>query len=97
MEAARQHAAHRDLPLVWDMPVPYTALNPVALELKAARRGGSKTRPQPEGAGSAWLYVEPDGDVHPGQGINKVLGNMLKDDWKKIWKKVKGRLSLHDS
>ena len=81
MEAARQHAAHRDLPLVWDMPVPYTALNPVSLELKANKRK------VPEGAGKAWLYVEPDGDVLPGQGINKNLGNMLKDDWKKIWKR----------
>ncbi|MEX2143505.1 MAG: radical SAM protein, partial [Anaerolineales bacterium] len=83
MEAARQHAAHRDLPLVWDMPVPYTALNPVSLELKASKgaRGQRGT-----GDGKAWLYVEPDGDVLPGQGINKKLGNMLKDDWKKIWK-----------
>lgn len=84
LQAARDHAALRDLPLVWDLPVPYTALNPVRLELAATRRGGSKTRPT--GEGKAWLYVEPDGDVLPGQGINKVLGNMLKDDWAKIWK-----------
>jgi organic radical activating enzyme len=81
LQAARDHAALRDLPLVWDLPVPYTALNPVSLELKATRK-----RKQPEGAGTAWLYVEPDGDVLPGQGINKKLGNLLKDDWKKIWK-----------
>lgn len=81
LQAARDHAALRNLPLVWDLPVPYTALNPVSLELKATRKGK-----QPEGAGKAWLYVEPDGDVLPGQGINKKLGNMLKDEWKKIWK-----------
>jgi MoaA/NifB/PqqE/SkfB family radical SAM enzyme len=62
--------------------VPYTTLNPVSLELKAA-----KGRPQPEGAGKAWLYIEPDGDVLPGQGLNKKLGNMVKDEWKKIWKR----------
>ncbi|MEX1248185.1 MAG: radical SAM protein [Anaerolineales bacterium] len=81
LQAARDHAAMADLPLVWDLPVPYTALNPVSLELKAA-----KGRKQPDGAGKAWLYVEPDGDVLPGQGINKVLGNMLMDEWGKIWK-----------
>ena len=37
------------------------------------------------GAGRAWLYLEPDGDVLPTQGINQVLGNFLRDDWKQIW------------
>jgi MoaA/NifB/PqqE/SkfB family radical SAM enzyme len=32
------------------------------------------------------LYVEPDGDVLPAQGINQVLGNFLNDAWEKIWK-----------
>lgn len=80
LQAARDHAAQRDLPLVWDMPVPYSALNPVTLELKERK---TKTK---SGEGTSWLYVEPDGDVLPGQGASKKLGNMLKDDWKKIWK-----------
>lgn len=83
LQAARDHAAARDLPLVWDMPVPYSALNPVNLELEEGK--GS----HPVGAGKAWLYVEPDGDVLPGQGINKKRGNMLKDNWGKIWIKAK--------
>lgn len=82
LQSARDHADFIDLPIIWDMPVPYSALNPVALELDEAR--GS----HPEGSGKAWLYLEPDGDVLPGQGINKVLGNMLKDDWEKIWGKA---------
>jgi len=65
---------------VWDLPVPYSSFNPVALELRADQE---KTL---DGAGKAWLYVEPDGDVLPSQGINKVMGNMLTDPWKKIWK-----------
>jgi MoaA/NifB/PqqE/SkfB family radical SAM enzyme len=65
----------------WDLPVPYSSLNPVALELKQANRN------IPEGAGSAWLYVEPDGDVLPQQGVNRVLGNLLRDPWEKIWKR----------
>ena len=40
----------------------------------------------PEGAGRAWLYVEPDGDVLPSQGNSgKVLGNLLRDEWKMIY------------
>ena len=67
--------------LVWDLPVPYSAFNPVAVELQQAHEAA------PEGAGNAWLYVEPDGDVLPAQGVNKVLGNLLTDPWKKIWKR----------
>jgi MoaA/NifB/PqqE/SkfB family radical SAM enzyme len=40
----------------------------------------------PEGAGKAWLYVEPDGDVLPSQGMaGKVLGNLLTDSWSTIY------------
>jgi len=83
----RQLAANRFLKLVWDLPVPYSSLHmplraseagPVALEL-----AGSET--SPEGAGNAWLYVEPDGDVLPAQGKPKVLGNLLADSWETIW------------
>lgn len=88
LQAARDRAASKGLPLVWDMPVPYTALNPVNLELEEGK--GS----HPVGAGHAWLYVEPDGDVLPGQGINKRLGNMLKDEWSKIWGKAKKQKTL---
>jgi hypothetical protein len=82
LQTARDHAGALNLPLVWDLPVPYSALNPVALELTD---GAS---PAPQGAGSAWLYVEPDGDVLPGQGIQRVLGNFAKDAWDAIWSKA---------
>jgi MoaA/NifB/PqqE/SkfB family radical SAM enzyme len=42
-----------------------------------------------EGAGKAWLYVEPDGDVLPAQGINRVLGNLLRDQWESVWTQAK--------
>lgn len=80
LAAASQKASALNLRLVWDLPVPYSAFNPVAAELEAGAAAA------PEGAGKAWLYVEPDGDVLPAQGVNKVLGNMLTDPWKKIWK-----------
>jgi len=80
LAAASQKASDLHLRQVWDLPVPYSAFNPVAVELE------SGTETAPEGTGYAWLYVEPDGDVLPAQGVNKVLGNILTDPWKKIWK-----------
>jgi MoaA/NifB/PqqE/SkfB family radical SAM enzyme len=74
----RDQVASLNLDLVWNLPVPYSAMHPVAAETEALNL--------PEGAGRGWLYVEPDGDVLPAQGINKVLGNFLNDSWESIWK-----------
>ena len=72
-------AAEKGLSLIWDLPVPYSRFHPVALEAAEGE--------QVQGAGKAWLYLEPDGDVLPAQGINQVMGNFLKDDWETIWAK----------
>lgn len=65
------------LTLRWDLPVPYSSANPVAIE--------TVDDEIPAGAGKAWMYVEPDGDVLPAQGEpDKVLGNFLRDEWEKI-------------
>jgi organic radical activating enzyme len=79
LQAARSHASHLGLSLVWDLPVPYSAQHPVALELEE--------NDVPQGAGRAWLYVEPDGDVLPAQGVNQVMGNLLEEPWEAIWQK----------
>jgi hypothetical protein len=72
------HAAELGLSLKHDLPVPYSADNPVSRELS--------TEAPPTGAGKAWLYVEPDGDVLPAQGLpERVLGNVLRDPWDKIY------------
>lgn len=64
----------------WDLPVPYSDTNPVAVETEDDN--------VPAGAGRAWIYVEPDGDVLPAQGeANKVMGNILSDAWEKIYGK----------
>jgi len=76
-------AADLELKLKWDLPVPYGESNPVALELASAGQ-----RP-PAGAGLAWLYLEPDGDVLPTQGVNRVLGNILRDAWPDIWARAR--------
>ncbi len=77
LTSASELAANFDLSLVWDTPVPYSANNPFALEFKSRER--------PPGAGRAWLYVEPDGDVLPDQDVNVVLGNILEVSWEEIW------------
>jgi MoaA/NifB/PqqE/SkfB family radical SAM enzyme len=74
----RNRAASLGLSLVWDLPVPYSTFNPVALETQLDNL--------PLGAGHAWLYIEPDGDVLPSQGVNQVLGNILRDPWDKLWR-----------
>ena len=70
-------AGRLGLNLIWDIPVPYSKNNPVSLEVQQDQL--------PEGAGRNWLYVEPDGDVLPGQGDTRKLGNLLKDEWLTIW------------
>lgn len=77
----RHAIANRNLRLVWDLPVPYTRQNPIHLELEEA------PEETPQGAGKAWIYIEPDGDVLPAQGVNDVFGNLLNDSWDAIWHK----------
>ena len=85
LAAAQELAANLDISLVWDTPVPYSMNNPFALEFKGRER--------PPGAGHAWLYVEPDGDVLPDQEINEVLGNLVRDPWDDVWQAALKRLS----
>jgi hypothetical protein len=75
---SRNKAAASGLTLVWDLPVPYSEFNPIALETRVDN--------QPPGAGHAWLYIEPDGDVLPAQGVTQILGNILSDPWEKLWR-----------
>ncbi|MGZ9165733.1 MAG: radical SAM protein, partial [Anaerolineales bacterium] len=76
--AIRDRAASLELSLKFDLPVPYSASNPVAYETQEDN--------VPDGAGKAWLYVEPDGDLLPTQGSSdKILGNLVNDEWEKIY------------
>jgi hypothetical protein len=71
-------AANLNLRIVSDLPVPYSEAHPVALE--------TAEDAEPGGAGKAWLYVEPDGDVLPSQGMaDQILGNLLRDEWARIY------------
>jgi hypothetical protein len=76
--ALRNTAAAAGLTLRFDLPVPYSAYNPVSLE--------TREDDVPKGAGRVWMYVEPDGDVLPSQRMaDKVLGNLLTDSWSAIY------------
>ena len=81
MSDFQQTIANKNLELHWDIPVPYSNFNPVSLELE-------DTGESVKGAGKAWMYVEPDGDVLEAQGMPKVLGNLLENDWQDIIKSV---------
>lgn len=78
LQTTAEQATNLGLSLVWDVPVPYSASNPIALETEEDQ--------PPQGAGRAWLYIEPDGDVLPTQGVNQILGNLLNDEWDTIRK-----------
>jgi hypothetical protein len=72
-------AASLGMALKYDLPVPYSADHPVAKETAEDQ--------VPDGAGKAWLYIEPDGDVLPAQGLaSRPLGNILRDAWSTIYR-----------
>jgi hypothetical protein len=78
LDALAQKAADLNITMAFDLPVPYSSQNPVTLE--------TEEDDLPSGAGKVWLYVEPDGDVLPAQGMaDQILGNILKDEWEKIY------------
>ncbi len=85
LQTARDSAAQLGLTLAWDLPVPYSAFNPIALETESAVSG----------AGRTWLYVEPDGDVLPAQGQNRVLGNLVSEPWADVWQKAQADAASH--
>jgi len=77
LQAASELATNLQIPLTWNLPVPYSSQNPITLEVP--------NQNQEEGAGRAWLYVEPDGDVLPEQGNPKLLGNLLTNSFEEIY------------
>lgn len=75
LAAAEQTIANLGLNLVWDLPAPFSLVNPIRFDVG-------------EDAGlRAWLYVEPDGDVLPTQGSETVLGNLTRDSLGELWRR----------
>lgn len=78
LNAVNEYAAYLGFSLIWDIPVPYSANNPVSLEMEEEDESA-------ESSPHSWLYIEPDGDVLISQGQTEVLGNMLSTPWDEIW------------
>jgi hypothetical protein len=74
----RNHVARNGFQLVWTLPVPFSTSNPISIELQDAGE-------MENGAGKAWIYLEPDSDVLPEQGSTDVWGNLLTQSWDEIW------------
>jgi hypothetical protein len=75
-------ASELNFTMRWDLPVPYSESHPISIETEEDK--------VPSGAGKAWLYVEPDGDVLPAQGAaGNILGNILRDPWEQIYQAEK--------
>jgi radical SAM protein with 4Fe4S-binding SPASM domain len=60
---------------LWYTPTEYCRLSPVALEVGAKKCN----------AGEYSICIEPNGDVLPCQSYYVSAGNILEDDWDKIW------------
>jgi radical SAM protein with 4Fe4S-binding SPASM domain len=71
----RQKAQSLGMRFIWYTPTPYCRLNPVQLGLGFKRCTAAEYN----------ICVEPNGDVLPCQSCYRVAGNVLKDDWARIW------------
>jgi radical SAM protein with 4Fe4S-binding SPASM domain len=72
----RDKASRSGLKFLWYTPTQYCRLDPVKLGL------GVKSCT----AALINMCVAPNGDVYPCQSYFESLGNILKDNWRKIWK-----------
>lgn len=75
LEDLKDVASETGTRLIWYSPTPYCELNPVNMGL------GIKQCT----ACSINMAIEPDGTVIPCQSYYEPLGNILRDDWKRIW------------
>lgn len=72
----RDHARRLRMEFIWYTPTEYCVLNPLQLELGIKSCSACRVS----------MCIEPDGTVIPCQSYFTPLGNILKEDWKKIWR-----------
>lgn len=71
-----QEKAHElGMKFLWYTPTQYCQLDPVNLGLGVKACSAARIN----------MCIGPEGEVYPCQSYFKSLGNILKDDWKKIW------------
>lgn len=71
----RDHARELGMEFIWYTPTEYCILNPLQIELGIKSCSACRIS----------MCIEPDGNVIPCQSYFVSLGNILKDEWKKIW------------
>jgi radical SAM protein with 4Fe4S-binding SPASM domain len=71
----RDHARELGMEFIWYTPTEYCVLNPLQIELGIKSCSACRIS----------MCIEPDGTVIPCQSYFTPLGNILTDDWKKIW------------
>ena len=76
---------------IWYTPTPYCRMNPAQLGLGFKRCTAAEYN----------ICIEPNGDVLPCQSCYRVAGNILTDDWNRIWagevfRDIRERLSVPD-
>ncbi|MHA1488460.1 MAG: radical SAM protein [Promethearchaeota archaeon] len=64
-----------EMKFIWYTPTQYCVFNPLEIGLGAKRCS----------AANISIAIEPNGDVLPCQSYYESVGNILKDDWEKIW------------
>ncbi len=77
---------------IWYTPTPYCRMNPAQLGLGFKRCTAAEYN----------ICIEPNGDVLPCQSCYRVAGNILADDWNRIWngqvfRDIRERLSVPDT
>ena len=71
----RDRARELGMEFIWYTPTEYCVLNPLQLELGIKSCSACRIS----------MAIEPDGTVIPCQSYFVSLGNIIKDEWKKIW------------
>lgn len=71
----RDKANHLGLKFLWYTPTQYCQFDPVKLGLGVKSCTAAKIN----------MCIGPNGDVYPCQSYFESLGNILKEDWQKIW------------
>ena len=76
LTSIRDHAQSLGMEFTWYTPTEYCKLDPLQLELGIKSCSACRVS----------MCIEPDGTVIPCQSYFTPVGNILKDDWKKIWR-----------
>jgi radical SAM protein with 4Fe4S-binding SPASM domain len=75
LETVVEAADRNDLRFIWYTPTQYCRFNPLELDIGIKQCTAGKFN----------MCIEPNGDALPCQSYYEPVGNILTDDWEKIW------------